>query len=208
MASPPVSEEPAPAVVVPIRSFEGALSRLEHVLGRSGCRDLMRRMAGRVVAAAGDLPVHVATDDAEVAAWAANLGAEVLAVGRPGLSIAVSVAVDRLAAVGVERAVVAHADLALARTLRPAVGPGLVIVPDRRRDGSNVLCVPTGCGFRFAYGPGSFARHVAEAERLQLAVTVVQDDALASDIDHPEDLLALPAQDRLALGVDSLAVSP
>ena len=30
----------------------------------------------------------------------------------------------------------------------------------------------------------------------------------ASDIDHPEDLLALPAQDRLALGVDSLAVSP
>ncbi|MYK76327.1 MAG: hypothetical protein F4016_05265 [Acidimicrobiaceae bacterium] len=208
VASPSVSEEPATAVVVPIRSFDGALSRLEHVLGRSGCRDLMRRMAGRVVAAAGGLPVHVATDDAEVAAWAADLGADVVAVGRPGLNIAVAVAVDRLAAAGVERAVVAHADLALARTLRPAAGPGLVIVPDRRRDGSNVVCVPTGCGFRFAYGPGSFARHVAEAERLQLAVTVVQDDALASDIDHPEDLLALPARDRLALGVDSLAVSP
>ena len=88
------------------------------------------------------------------------------------------------------------------------MGPGLVIVPDRRRDGSNVMCVPTGCRFRFAYGPGSFARHVVEAERLQLAVTVVRDDALASDIDHPEDLLALPARDRLALGVDSLAVSP
>lgn len=203
MASPPVSEEPATAVVVPIRSFEGALSRLEHVLGRAGCRDLMRRMAGRVVAAAGGLPVHVATDDAEVADWAADLGAHVVAVGRPGLNIAVSVAVDRLAAAGVDRAVVAHADLALARTLRPAVGPGLVIVPDRRRDGSNVVCVPTGCGFRFAYGPGSFARHVAEAERLRLAVTVVQDDALASDIDNPEDLLALPAQDRLALGVES-----
>jgi 2-phospho-L-lactate guanylyltransferase len=88
------------------------------------------------------------------------------------------------------------------------VGPGLVIVPDRRRDGSNVVCVPTGCEFRFAYGPGSFARHVAEAERLQLAVTVLQDAALASDIDHPEDLLALRTQDRLALGVDSRAVSP
>ena len=100
MASPPVSEEPATAVVVPIRSFEGALSRLEHVLGRSGCRDLMRAMAGRVADAAGDLPVHVATDDAEVAAWAADLGAEVVTAGRPGLNIAVTAAVDRLAAAG------------------------------------------------------------------------------------------------------------
>ena len=208
MASPPVSEQPATVVVVPIRSFEGALSRLEHVLGRGGCRGLMRAMAGRVVAAAGGLPVHVATDDAEVAAWAADLGAEVVTVGRPGLNVAVSAAVERLAAAGVERAVVAHADLARATTLRPAVGPGLVIVPDRRRDGSNVMCVPTGGGFRFAYGPGSFARHVAEAERLGLAVTVVDDDALAADIDYPEDLLALPRKDRLALGLEPLAVSP
>ena len=88
------------------------------------------------------------------------------------------------------------------------MGPGLVIVPDRRRDGSNVLCVPTACGFRFAYGPGSFQRHVAEADRLGLAVTVVDDDALAADMDHPEDLLVLPAPDRLALGLDRLAMSP
>ena len=208
MPLPEISDTPATAVVVPIRSFEGALSRLAAVLGPSGCRDLMRGMASRVVAAADGLPVHVATDDAEVAAWASNLGAAVVAVGRPGLTIAVSVAVDHLAAAGVERAVVAHADLALARSLRPAVGSGLVIVPDRRRDGSNVLCVPTDCGFRFAYGPGSFGRHLEEAGRLGLAVTVVEDDALAADIDHPEDLLALPAEDRLALGLDRLAVSP
>lgn len=208
MPLPEISDTPTTAVVVPIRSFEGALSRLADALGRSGCRDLMRRMASRVVAAADGLPVHVATDDAEVAAWASNLGAAVVAVGRPGLTTAVSVTVDRLAAAGVERAVVAHADLALARSLRPAVGPGLMIVPDRRRDGSNVLCVPTDCGFRFAYGPGSFGRHLEEAGRLGLAVTVVEDDALAADIDHPEDLLALPAEDRLALGLDRLAVSP
>ena len=208
MRLPEISDSPATAVVVPIRSFDGALSRLTAVLGRSGCRDLMRRMAGRVVAAADGLPVHVATDDAEVAAWAADLGAGVVPVGRPGLSIAVSMAVDRLAEAGVERAVVAHADLALARSLRPALGSGLVIVPDRRRDGSNVLCVPTACGFRFSYGPGSFRRHLVEAGRLGLAATVVEDDALAADIDHPEDLLALTAADRLALGLDRLAVSP
>ncbi len=204
----PQAEEPATAAVVPIRSFDGALSRLETVLGRSGCRELMRRMAGRVVAAAGDMPVHVATDDAEVAAWASGLGATVEPVGQPGLSTAVSVAVDRLAASGVERAVVAHADLALARSLRPAVGPGLVIAPDRRRDGSNVLCVPTAAGFGFSYGPGSFGRHMAEAVRLGLDVTVVNDETLATDIDHPEDLLVLSDSDRLALGLNQLAVTP
>ena len=205
MALPPVLEAPATAVIVPIRSFDGALSRLEGVFGRAGCGELMRRMASKVVAAAAGLPVHVATDDPEVAAWASDLGAAVVSVGRPGLSTAAAVAVDHLAEAGVERAVVAHADLALAQSLRPAVGPGLVIAPDRRRDGSNVLCVPTAAGFRFSYGPGSFGRHVAEARRVGLEVTVVDDDALATDIDHPEDLLALSAVDRLALGLDQLA---
>ena len=201
-------EEPTTAVIVPIRSFAGALSRLAGILGETRCRDLMRLMASRVVAAADGLPVHVATDDAEVADWALGLGAAVVRAGRPGLTTAVSAAVDQLASAGVERVVVAHADLALARTLRPAVGPGLTIVPDRQRDGSNVLCVPAAAGFRFSYGPGSFGRHVAEARRLGLDVTVVEDDSLAADIDHPEDLLALPTKDRLALGLDGLVVSP
>ena len=37
---------------------------------------------------------------------------------------------------------------------------------DRRDDGTNVACVPSGAGFRFSYGPGSFARHCDEAVRL------------------------------------------
>ncbi len=40
---------------------------------------------------------------------------------------------------------------------------GVTLVPDRRDDGTNVVCVPTRAGFRFPYGPGSFARHRAEA---------------------------------------------
>lgn len=207
MASPPVPEEPATAVIVPIRSFEGALSRLVGILGEARCRDLMRLMAGRVVAAAEPMPVHVATDDAEVTAWATDLGAGVVAAGRPGLTTAVSVAVDHLASAGVERAVVAHADLALARSLRPAVGPGLTIVGDRRRDGSNVVCVPTAAGFRFSYGPDSFGRHVAEAERLGLNVNVVADERLSVDIDHPEDLRHLPEDLRRALGIDEMVTS-
>ena len=163
--------------------------------------------AERVVDAADGLPIHVATDDAGVAAWARGMGAAVVGAGRPGLSLAVAVAVDRLAAAGIERAMVAHADLALARTLRPALGSGMTIVPDRRRDGSNVLCVPTGAGFRFAYGPGSFERHVAEAGRLGLAVTVLDDPDLATDIDHPDDLRHLPHEYWHALKPGALTAS-
>src|SRR5918995_1497275 len=63
-----------------------------------------------------------------------------------------------------ERAIVAHADLPLATRLDwVAVFPGVTLVPDRRRDGTNVAAVPTGAGFAFHYGGGSFAAQRAEA---------------------------------------------
>jgi 2-phospho-L-lactate guanylyltransferase len=64
----------------------------------------------------------------------------------------------------------------------------VTLVPDRRRDGTNVAVVPTGAGFQFAYGAGSFERHRAEAARLGLACEIVYDRRLALDVDIPEDL--------------------
>ena len=64
----------------------------------------------------------------------------------------------------------------------------MTLVPDRRRDGSNVLAVPTDAGFRFAYGAGSFARHRVEAARLGMALRIVDDHALRWDVDLPTDL--------------------
>ena len=89
------------------------------------------------------------------------------------------------------RVIVAHADLPLADDLRPIADgfDGVTLVPDRRADGTNVLCVPAGAGFDFQYGPRSFARHRAEAERLGLRHRVVDDARLAWDVDVPEDLL-------------------
>ena len=44
-------------------------------------------------------------------------------------------------------------------------------------------------GFTFAYGPGSFRRHSAEARRLAMALRVVREPSLAWDVDVPADLL-------------------
>ena len=66
---------------------------------------------------------------------------------------------------------------------------GVTLVPDRHDDGTNVASVPTGTGFRFAYGPGSFARHQAEADRLGLPLRVEREPRLGWDVDLPDDLV-------------------
>ena len=58
-----------------------------------------------------------------------------------------------------------------------------------------VLSVPTAADFRFAYGPGSFRRHALETRRLRLGLRVVRDHDLGFDVDVPDDLLALGAEE-------------
>ena len=177
------------SVLLPVKSFARAKARLAGVLDEAARADLARTMAERVVAAAGDLPVVVACDDVEVRTWAQALGLGVAWVPGTDLNGAVAAAV---AASSYDRVVVAHADLPRARSLAPVaeVDDGVVLVPDRHDDGTNVLAVPRLAGFEFAYGPGSFRRHLAEAERLGLPVTVLRPDDLTWDVDVPDDLAA------------------
>ena len=64
----------------------------------------------------------------------------------------------------------------------------ITLVPDRHDDGTNVIALPAGLGFRFAYGPGSFRQHVAEARRHGVGVRVWREPRLGLDVDLPEDL--------------------
>ena len=182
------------SVLVPIRSFDAAKSRLSTVLDEVGRRTLARSMAAAVVAAAGELPVFVVTDDDEVAHWAEQSGAAVVAPAIRGLNESVQAALAVRREAGDTRVIVAHADLPLATDLALVTGPGVAIAPDRRSDGSNVLSVPTDAGFRFNYGPGSYEAHRREAARCRLPVTVVHDPGLSLDVDHPEDLAELHAR--------------
>lgn len=177
------------AVLVPIKAFSDAKVRLAPALPAARRADLARSMAATVIAAAQPLPTAVVCDDLEVATWARARGALVVWEPGRGLNGAVEAGVAQLRGVGVERVIVAHADLPRAGGLSAlADGAGVTMAPDRRRDGTNVIVVPAGAGFRFSYGPGSFARHRAEAERLGLAVRVVDDPRLAFDVDWPADL--------------------
>ena len=114
--------------------------------------------------------------------------------------------VEHLAELGLTRAIVAHADLPLATDLTwLAEVEGITIVPDRHGDGSNVVSLPTALGFRFAYGPGSCARHRDEALRLGVEAQLAPDAALGWDVDVAADL-EVPAPFELPREVADLVV--
>ncbi len=181
------------AVLIPIKSFDVAKGRLAGVLDLEQRAELARRMATGVIAAAHRLPTWVVCDNPAVAELAVANGASVLWRPARGLNPAVTDGVDFLTAEGYDRIVISHADLPLAKDLTwvADAGPGVTIVPDRRNDGTNVMAVPVGAGFEFAYGIGSAALHRAEADRLGLVCRVVPHAELGWDVDIPEDLTAL-----------------
>lgn len=188
------------AVVIPVKGFHAAKVRLAPALTPDARAVLARRMATGVVRAAGTMPVLVVCEDAAVRAWATDVGASVCWTPDLGLDGAVEAGVAAAAAEGAERVIVAHGDLPMATGLDHVTGTdGVLIVPDRRAQGTNVISVPATSDFRFAYGPGSFDRHCAEADRLGMAVEVRTDVALGWDVDLPEDL-HLPDGADLATG--------
>jgi 2-phospho-L-lactate guanylyltransferase len=186
-------------VVVPLRSFALGKVRLAHALDDDARRELSRRMAERVVAAAGSRPTVIVSSALDVIEWA---GAHDLAhVPDPGtLDGAATAGRAWVRDLGLERLVVMHADLPLATSLDgiadDAGAPIAVLVPDHHHDGNPVLAIPAAVDFAFAYGPDSCARHAAEARRLGLEVRIVEDRALGFDVDDESDLEALAHEPR------------
>ena len=181
------------AVLIPVKAFSDAKARLSDALAPSARAALAQSMAENVVAAAGDLDVWIVCDNTEVAAWATRVGANVLWKPERGLNGAVNEGVADLAHLDIDVVIVAHADLPHATNLEWLAngdGDGVTLVPDRHGDGTNVIVLPTDSGFVFSYGPSSFSRHHAEAERLGLPLRVIHDERLAWDVDRPEDLIA------------------
>jgi 2-phospho-L-lactate guanylyltransferase len=183
------------AAVVPIRSFGDAKRRLATRLDGPARRSLARGLADgvlRSLAVAAGVPTFVVTADPEVAELATGVGAVVVDDLAGTLDAAVDAGRDAAIATGHDRLLVAHADLPFPADLGgvAAVGPpdGVVLVPDRHLDGTNVIALPAALDFDFSYGVGSFDRHRLEAGRLDAVVTVVSPSPLAWDVDVPEDL--------------------
>ena len=183
-------------LVVPVKAFSQAKQRLSPQLSASERAELARLMATHVVSVAAPFEVFVVCDDIEVKEWARGLGVGVVMCPGVGLNRAVAQGVQHLQQHGFARAIIAHGDLPFASGFTRFAGEAeksseeavAYIAPDRWESGTNVLSIPADTDFVFSYGPGSFGRHVEEAQRLGLKVEICRDADLGWDIDLPRDL--------------------
>ena len=188
MATSTTPDHNSIAVIVPIKDFRQAKHRLSDRLDAEARESLARKMAERVLSAAKNFTIHVACNDDEVAKWAASLGVEVIWVEQEGLNPAVSHAAQQVAG-DFPHMTIVHADLPQAKSLDGIARANAVsIVPDRHKQGTNVLSLPTGTSFEFQYGANSLYLHMNEAVRQDLDLRVLQIAHLQWDIDTPEDL--------------------
>lgn len=187
------------SLVIPMRAFDDAKSRLSGVLSAHDRRELTIACARRVIGSIPGADVFVVCDDDEVAEFASDLSATPVRVDVEGLNAALSAAIPRVL---VDRpgqtVIVAHADLPFAERLGDLWGElsptssasSVVIVPDAEHDGSNVVIIGSDLVARwcFLYGVGSFRAHVAQARDLGVEPLVVDDAMLSLDLDTPRDL--------------------
>lgn len=184
------------AVVIPVKAFHHAKERLSDLLTPAERIVLAKYCADRVVDAARNFDVFVVCDDPDVAQWARNHKAKVVWQPEVGLNAAVRAGVEFARTHHKQLAVVSHSDLPLATEFEHLISDqspetllsSITLVPDRHKDGTNVMVLPTNFDFEFCYGKNSFQAHQEMAKKCGLSVRVVNDQSLAVDIDTADDL--------------------
>jgi 2-phospho-L-lactate guanylyltransferase len=176
-------------VAIPVKPFDAAKKRLSGILTSD---ELARRTANAAIAA-GAVPLILSADEA-VSEWAAEHRYDVLLDEGSSLDEA-SHAATLFA--NNEPWVICHADLPLLRSEDLALAVGSM------RDGSWILAPSSDGGtsliggvgqFEFAFGSGSFHRHLALLAGRSVGVMTTLGTLL--DLDTPDDFAAAAAHPR------------
>jgi len=177
------------AALIPVKGFNFAKERLSSVLKSSNRSDLAKHLAAGVIKSCSEMAVWVVCEDDDVECWARDLGANTLRSPQKGLNEAVTFGFDSLKSQGIDRILISHGDLVHPEGLPSLMTKAeIVIVPDTKLDGTNVLVLPTAIDFSFCYGPHSYEKHLELAQRTEASISVVKDSKFSFDLDDPDDL--------------------
>lgn len=188
-------------IVVPHRGVTVGKSRLSAVLDDSARDELNRWLLLRTLRVlntwlGGVQQCMVVSPCASTLALAHQAGAAALDEFTPGLNAALAQAAAHAARRGARQLLILPCDLPRlditslqAMTAMAENGAEAVIAPDRHGTGTNALLVPAVVR-RFAFGEGSFARHMAMTTDHGLCVRTCRRSALAFDLDTAQDLAA------------------
>ncbi len=196
--------------IVPIKPMRLGKSRLATVLSEEERAALNRQLLARTVETLKSVPeleqVLVVSRDTAALALARKHGARtVLEDDESHLNMALARATFVARRFNTHGILVLPADLPLlraedVRALLEAARqpPAVVIVPDRKRKGTNALVITPPGLISYHFGPGSFRRHCDLAREAGARLEVLELPSLAIDLDWPEDLKLLEEQ-NLAL---------
>ena len=186
--------------ILPVKSFGAAKQRLAGSLGADSRQALAQAMFIDVLSTLRRVPglegVVVVTADHIAEAVATSRHMRVLAdTAQAGQSEAALIGIRHAVAEGFERALLVPGDTPLVQPgeLAALIADecGVTIVPDRHGTGTNALLLSPPDALEPSFGDGSFARHLAAAERAGLRHRVEEVPTLALDVDTPDDLAAL-----------------
>jgi 2-phospho-L-lactate guanylyltransferase len=184
--------------ILPVKRLDRAKSRLDGALSPERRRSLAEALMRNALLALLDShaleQVVVVSADPEALAMARENGAEVLAeTSSGGLNQALTDARTEAVRAGATSLLVLASDLPLVvpsdvnSFVRELKSPGVVVAPDRRRQGTNALLVRPAGAIEFAFGVNSFERHLLLAREAGLDAHVSELPGLTFDIDLPED---------------------
>lgn len=187
--------------IVPVKPLSLAKSRLAQVLSDAAREALVQQMLEHTLQILREYRPSldgtlVVTSDPRVLSLAVRHAAVPLAeTGGDGLNAALAQAIGEAGRRHAQGILVVPADLPMlsAIALREVLdqlprAPGVVLVPDRRDEGTNALALRPCDVIEPAFGAGSFHRHWAAARKRNAHIVIVRNAELALDVDTPEDL--------------------
>jgi 2-phospho-L-lactate guanylyltransferase len=199
--------------IVPIKPLRYGKSRLSGILSVDQRTQLNRHLLMHTLSTLAELPeidhILVISRDPAALAIARNQGARtLLEEGTPQLNTALNRATALAKAHKAHSVLVLPADLPLIspRDIRNLLKRGkeepvVVVVPDRREDGTNGLLMNPAGVIEYGFGPGSFQRHCERARKAGANLEILASPTLGLDLDLPEDL-------ELVNGLEGLGIRP
>jgi len=196
--------------IIPVKPLRRGKSRLAKVISADERADLNQSLLDHTIRVLNTIDeidnILVISRDTAALALARDLGARtVQECGRPGLNTALSRAVEVAKSYETCGILVIPADLPRlsAEDIKTILAhrndpPVVVIAPDRKNQGTNVLFVCPPDLIDFKYGKGSFEKHCQGAREAGARLEICNLPSLELDLDEPEDFALMEAELRVS----------
>ncbi len=186
-------------VIVPVKPLRRSKSKLTNILSEEERAILNLKMYENTLLVLKDIKIPhqvlVVSKDSSVLSIARSHHAKTLQEdGDSGLNLALKKAIQVVIAYSAQSVLILPADLPFItkEDIEGVMGFSngysfMLISPDRKMSGTNLLFMSPPDLIEFSYGQGSFERHVRQAQSQNTHIEVRKFDSAELDIDSPED---------------------